>query len=155
MSKVGAVYIYRRHGKFGAPVDMARCRAAVHDSFGVRFHQCSRKVGGTVKIERMQFCKQHAMLALPSDKPVAVVSPAPSGKPNVWIKAAGLGALIDYGAGKERRRELPYDEGPMRGNGGYGLVGIEFADGTAIAIQAETDETDDENHFSYYTFWIR
>lgn len=34
---------YRPHNKYEAKIDRGCCKAAVYDTYGVRFHQCTRK----------------------------------------------------------------------------------------------------------------
>ena len=45
--------VYRPHTKHDAPLRSERCKASVHDTYGLGFHQCLRKPWND------GWCKQH------------------------------------------------------------------------------------------------
>ena len=57
------VHVYeplRWEAKVGYSVDRTRCRASVHDTFGVGFYQCVRSPAK--KVRGFGFCTQHAKM---------------------------------------------------------------------------------------------
>ena len=60
LRKFKGVLIFR--SQYDRPFVKTRCAAAVHDDFGVGFHQCVR--GPKFNLDRFRFCSQHYQIEL-------------------------------------------------------------------------------------------
>ena len=97
---------YSPHNSFSARLDERRCRASVHNDFGVGFHQCCRK-----PVEGGLYCRTHDPAAIEarrkaSNERYATKAAKEKRRNMAWHGAPFIAALREIAKGHNDPRSL-------------------------------------------------